>query len=422
MLIFDEKPLKNKRPKGQEFGGPSLFATPQVEATADEPYAAEIPKKKRGFFDIQEAHSKIKAQILEQYVPIWANILRKKQGRVLYIDLFCGPGLYGDGSPSTPLLVLNKIITKPELHSAVVTYFNDADKANVEKLRSAVKTLPGLDSLTFAPMFGNADVTQNTPAEFATLNLVPAFLFFDPFGYKALSAKMIESILKNAGSECIFFFNYNRINAAIHNQLVRPIVDAIFGKTRVAELQKTLPGLDSAGIEMRIMAALHASLKEIGGTYMVPFGFRDRSGRLTHHLVFVGKHALGRDIATDIIGKFSSSFDQGVPSFEYSEAPQSDAPVDSLFGPALGALDKLKVDLLRAFSGRTLVVSKIAEIHNTGRTQYLTANYREALKQLCAEGKVTPSRPHKPTLVPKPPYKYMPDDVSITFSTTPKTL
>ena len=49
-----------------------------------------------------------------------------------YIDLFSGPGRYDDQSKSTPLLVLETILTNADLTNWMVTLFNDKDKANIE--------------------------------------------------------------------------------------------------------------------------------------------------------------------------------------------------------------------------------------------------------------------------------------------------
>ncbi len=58
---------------------------------------------------------------------------------------------------------------------------------------------------------------------FEQMNLVPTFFFVDPWGYKGLSLRLINSVLKNWGCDCIFFFNYTRINMGLENELVKSI-------------------------------------------------------------------------------------------------------------------------------------------------------------------------------------------------------
>ena len=75
------------------------------------------------------------------------------------------------------------------------------------------------------------------------MNLVPTLLFVDPWGYKGLSLNLIDSVLKNWGCDCIFFFNYNRINMGLNNENVKEHMDALFGEQRANELRHKLSPL-----------------------------------------------------------------------------------------------------------------------------------------------------------------------------------
>ena len=61
---------------------------------------------------------------------------------------------------------------------------------------------------------------------------MPTFFFVDPWGYKGLSLRLINSVLKDWGCDCVFFFNYNRINMGLGNDAVEKHMDALFGKER----------------------------------------------------------------------------------------------------------------------------------------------------------------------------------------------
>ena len=60
------------------------------------------------FFDAPTEASLKKHRIVSKYFGGWANIILPetlpKEGKIMYVDLFCGPGRYLDGTPSTPLL------------------------------------------------------------------------------------------------------------------------------------------------------------------------------------------------------------------------------------------------------------------------------------------------------------------------------
>ncbi|HOY20314.1 MAG TPA: hypothetical protein PLC89_23580 [Haliscomenobacter sp.] len=66
------------------------------------------------FFKEKRSASEIKSEILNEYFKAWAAILLKGQSykqieKILYVDLFSGPGLYENGSQSTPIKILNSI-------------------------------------------------------------------------------------------------------------------------------------------------------------------------------------------------------------------------------------------------------------------------------------------------------------------------
>lgn len=72
------------------------------------------------FFDESGEQSVIKTTIVTKYFWAWAKIMianQKRQGRerIGYVDLFCRPGRYKDGSVSTPVMVLQKAVADPDL-------------------------------------------------------------------------------------------------------------------------------------------------------------------------------------------------------------------------------------------------------------------------------------------------------------------
>src|SRR5438132_4713676 len=176
------------------------------------------------FFDESTQQSRIKATIVRDYFWAWANVIlstvKKRGGRIAYIDLFAGPGRYKDGTKSTPLLVLESAIADPNMRGHLVTMFNDADKENAAELQKEIAALPGIKKLKYKPQVEAEEVGDNIVALFEEKNLIPTFFFVDPWGYKGLSLGLINSVLKNWGCDCVFFFNYNRINMGLGNEAV----------------------------------------------------------------------------------------------------------------------------------------------------------------------------------------------------------
>lgn len=100
------------------------------------------------FFTLpQRAPSAIKTKIVVEYFKAWARILwgvvkANNPPRLRYVDLFAGPGKI-DGVNSTPLLIMEHIISKPELCESVSALLNDEDAGYIEQLRQNLKELPG---------------------------------------------------------------------------------------------------------------------------------------------------------------------------------------------------------------------------------------------------------------------------------------
>jgi hypothetical protein len=241
---------------------------------------------------------------------------------------------------------------------------------------------------------------------FEEMKLVPTLFFVDPWGYKGLSLRLINSVLKDWGCDAIFFFNYNRINMGLPNPFVEEPLNALFGEERASQLRAELSGLPTGQRELAIVEAIGDALKSMGGTFVLPFRFRNAAGtRTSHHLIFVSKNVLGYKIMKDIMAKESSSADKRVPSFEYNPTIRNQGLLFELSRP----LDELAGMLLKDFAGQSLTMKQIFERHHIGR-RFVERNYKEVLLRLEEEGRIL--------AVPPPPQRRknsFADTVKVTF-------
>jgi three-Cys-motif partner protein len=341
------------------------------------------------FFQEQEEQSRIKSEIVAKYFWAWAKVIisevkRRGGEKIAYIDLFAGPGRYADGTPSTPVKVLERAIRDPNMSQMLVALFNDSDPGHAAKLRTAVAELPGIENLRYPPVVQNFTVGDEVAAAFDKLALVPTLLFADPWGYRGVTRKLIASVVKDWGCECIMFFNYRRINMALQNLMLQEPVDALFGAGRVEELKLLLPGLSSDDRELLIIEKLTQALSESKRLYVLPFRFRDERGtRTSHHLVFIAKSVLGYTIMKDIMAKASSCADQGVASLEYNRASRDFPLLFELTRP----LDDLAGMLLSDYAGKSMTVEGVFRNHHVGRP-YTLRNYKDVLAKLDDEGRI----------------------------------
>lgn len=348
-----------------------------------------------GFFEETKEQSLVKSAIVSKYFWAWAKVItsrvRSTIKKIAYIDLFAGPGRYKDGTQSTPLLVLKHAIGDPEMCKMLVTLFNDKDEKNSRSLEQAIEDLSGVEKLKYKPDVMNEDVGSKIVKMFQELRLIPTLFFVDPWGYKGLSLKLVNAVVKDWGCECIFFFNYNRINMGLSNAVVEEHMNALFGKERADALRLKLETLSTRDRELMIVEELCKALNPTNDKYVLPFRFKDDHGtRTSHHLIFVSKHFLGYHIMKGVMASESSKQEQGVATFEYSPADRKYPLLFEMSRP----LDDLKAMLLKDCSGKRLTFKQLYESHSVGKP-YTDSNYKQVLKTLEHAMIVTADKPVK---------------------------
>lgn len=343
------------------------------------------------FFTEQREQSRVKSTIVSKYFDAWANIILRapKVDRIAYLDLFAGPGRYEEGADSTPVMVLKRAIANPKLGARLVATFNDRDADNCRSLEKVIAGLEGISTLAHPYNVMNHEVGDKMVALFESMRMVPTLFFVDPWGYKGLSLRLINSVLQHWGCDGVFFLNYNRVNAGLSNPMVKSHMDALFGEARAEALRKEVHAMPPADRETSVVEAIAQALKELGGRYVLPFQFRNNDGtRTSHYLIFVSKHPRGYVLMKDIMARESSCHEQGVPSFSYCPADERFPLLFELNRP----LDALGPMLLDAYAGRTCTVNEIFEQHNVG-TRFILPNYQTVIRDLEAHGAVSVNPP-----------------------------
>ncbi len=352
------------------------------------------------FFEEQSEQSQIKAAIVTDYFWAWAGFMVRQQKqhpqyaqKLQYIDLFAGPGRYETGAKSTPLMILEKAVNDPDIASRLCAIFNDKDEKNTRSLEEAIKAIPGYAKLKNEPKIYTGEVGEEVVKTFQSARLVPTFLFVDPFGYKGLSLKLVQSVIKDWGCDCVFFFNYNRVSMGLGNDAVEEHMDALFGKERADKLRGKFGTrvLSPGERELTIIDEMKNALIEMGGKHVMPFRFRNAAGnRTTHHLFFVSKAFRGFSIMRDVMYKHSHKAGS-LARFEYNPVDAAYPDLFELVRP-LGDLEDL---LLADCAGKTYRIEELFETHSVGKG-FVLKNYKEVLCRLEQEGKVVMDPPCPP--------------------------
>lgn len=349
------------------------------------------------FFQESREQSIVKSEIVEKYFDTWASIItgtqnrsRRSDRRIGYVDLFAGPGRYESGAISTPLRILGKAVNNEVYRERLLLIFNDKDEKHARTLQGLIDGFPGVENMAHRPVVWNQEVGTEIAKMFESMRTIPLLAFIDPWGYKGLSLRLVHSFLKDWGCDCIFFFNYGRINAGLSNAKVKDHMVALFGEDRALRLGRKLEGMSPADREAEIVNELGGALKSYGYPYVLPFCFKNDSGtRTKHHLVLVSKDFKAYDVMKEIMAKYSTTQMDGVPSFAYM--PPSSAGQQLLLG-LNSPIEQLGGMLLKDFAGRTARRDDIYKEHSVDRP-FLKRNYSAALGELEKKGLVTVKRP-----------------------------
>ena len=308
------------------------------------------------------------------------------------------------------------------MHSALFSlkqksFRNDADPIISEQLRNNIKNIPSVENLKYKPQILSDQVDDEIANILSEKSLIPTFAFIDPWGYKGLTTKLINALIKDFGSDCIFFFNYNRINMGINNPVVIQHMNALFGEERANEMRAKLKKLNSEEKEAYIVNELAESLSEKNSNYVLPFRFIDeKKNKASHYLIFVTKHVLGYSIMKDIMATESSIEDDGVASFSYIPVKHIEKYRNvqlSLLNQYERPLDSLGSDLVKKFRGQTLTVKEIFDLTHIG-TPFTSTNFKEALRRLEEDGNIIAEPPASKRQT-RNGLKTMGDKVKITF-------
>jgi three-Cys-motif partner protein len=347
------------------------------------------------FTSPQRATTAIKTKIVVEYFKRWASILwgvvkTNRPPRLRYVDLFAGPGKI-DGVNSTPLLIMEHVISKPELCECVGALLNDEDACYIEQLRKNLKELPGYEKLKWPPQIRPGPVDEKLVEMFARSNNVPAFSFIDPWGYAGVTLSLLQALVSGFGSDMVLFFSYDSINRALSNDRVKERVDALFGPERAERLRHVVKGMRSdEREEVLIEAFIEAVIADLGCKYVIPYVFEKADkDRTSHYLIFISKHDLGFNIMKEIMYKESQDKTQGIAKFGYVRQVSAEkTPLLHLMNTPLSDFGR---QLCADYAGRSLSRKALREDYDKfdPRNLFVDRNWRDVLSELETEGKIT---------------------------------
>ena len=261
-------------------------------------------------------------------------------------------------------------------------WFNEGDPNLKERLAKNVADVPGISALTHPPSVTRILITPALAPKLES-RLKTTFVFADSCGYKGLSLRLISAALQGFGNDCLFFFNYNRVNMKLGYPVMDESINEFFEATRAKALREELKAITSpAQREQRVLRAISDALKAAGAVSPLAFAFRTREGGGTsHHLVFGSKGQKGVAMMKRLMNQASSHMTEGVGSWDFD--PRPDTGSLGLFG----GLEEINQRLLEVFAGRKVTFEQLVS-EESEKTRYTDSNYRDAVLELEKEGTV----------------------------------
>lgn len=298
------------------------------------------------------------------------------------------------------MLVLQTVVNDDRFRHLVKAEFNDVDAKKVAKLQAAVTGIAGIGTLSHAPSFDCRIVDEAMAAAFeAEASFPPTLSFVDPWGYKGLSVRLIRALTQHRGCDCIFFFNYNRVNLDLNNPLVREELNGVFGADLASRLRERLVGLSPEEREQCIVGEVGAAVGAGSDRRTFRYKFKaEEADRTSHYLIFASKWHTGKEVIQSILAKVSSQVVQGVPTYEFRPRQKGKVVVPptqtTLWAPqSLPPLDQLQENLVVTFAGATMSVLEVRRRYDHVNDRFTQRNYKDVLLRLEGSGRIEVSLP-----------------------------
>lgn len=368
------------------------------------------------WWEAPSSQSEAKTNLVVEYFQEWARVMAGNAraysswpDRFAYVDLFAGRGFYDDDTPSTPLRVIERATELDGVADLMDVWLNDAEEKYYRELSTALDCFDAVSGLSRPPRVTNYDVSPEVVAQYVRPR--PATLFFlDPWGYRGLSLDLIARTVRAKGSECILFFNFNRINMGVSNSLVMEHMEALFGPQRAAAMVQDVESMTPDEREEFLMEQAHLALKEVGGRYPLDFQFlHDQGNRTSHYIIHVCSRLEGHTIMKHVMRKQSSPSDDGIATFLFDPTKHQQKRMELFDGHS-----KLADELMESFPvDEPVTMGEIYERHQFG-TRYIPGDYKQALNVLEHRGAIdaVPPMSDRPKRHGKPTFA---DHVKVTF-------
>jgi three-Cys-motif partner protein len=172
---------------------------------------------------------RIKHELIRSYLGGWFPKLAKWSGRILYVDTHAGRGKHTTGHLGSPLVALRTLLEHSHRdqilrNSEAKFIFIERDKENLASLQKEIASLgplpPKVDVIpicddAFAYVSGILDGLSKSKGQ-----LAPAFVFIDPYGFKA-PGNIFKQLLSHSKVEIFINIIWRELDMGIVSEKAR---------------------------------------------------------------------------------------------------------------------------------------------------------------------------------------------------------
>ncbi|MBO9523513.1 MAG: three-Cys-motif partner protein TcmP [Nocardioidaceae bacterium] len=334
------------------------------------------------------AHTKAKHDILVKYLQAWFAIMGGSSwvSKAGVLDGFAGPGVYSEGEPGSPVLVLNALLDHAHFGrwdgTEFIFLFNEQDPERYASLDAVIADLandpsrPLPKNIKIHPANRNFSELGEELLNGVTNGLIPLFAFVDPFGYKDCSMDLIRRLLQYDKGELFIYFDFNSVNRFATAGNVDDRFEELFG----CDDFKNAP---ASGEERRIF--LHdlyeSQLRKVCSfAHVRSFAMVNEKGRIGNYLFFCTRDLQAFDRMKAAMWSLDRS---GEYRFEDRLADQ-----EVLFDPELDTRP-LQDELALHFAGRTVSIDEVVNYVIADTPYYSGQVRRSTLKPMQADGRIS---------------------------------
>lgn len=341
-----------------------------------------------------EQHTKAKHAILENYLKAWLPIMTSRNGRVIVLDGFAGPGKYADGERGSPIIAIETLLqhSSPAVRQQEVLFlFIEKDEERHAHLKSLLEAkepeLP--DNVTYRTFCGEFDDTLSgllRLLEGQSARLAPTFAFIDPFGYSSTPMETIGRLMRHPKCEVLINIMHGFVNRFVSAGIEAN--DAHYDRLLATPKWRDIVALDLPPDqrERRIHDLYQQQLRDFAGaTYVRSFGMTNKFNQTEYYLFFGTTNLTGFDKMKQAMWKV----DPG-GAFEFSDRTDPNQPV--LLAPEPNYV-QLKTMLRDKFRGTVATVAQI-EHFVVASTPFHSGQYKTSvLKPMEQAGEVVAVSP-----------------------------